>query len=150
MLLFTAKEKFLISAYIDTEMFFILRFAVSCANIVFATYSRSKFYDNLENQPNTRGISIPALQYNVFIHMCISFHKSVIHLNSQLPVEGGVSLLHMSFQLSTADGGWRPPHFTSSKSQHHRGGCPPHLTNHVECASAVKPNWLPLLYASTA
>ena len=50
-------------------------------------------------------------------------------------------------------GGWYPPHFTSSQSHINwdwSWGYPPHLTNQLECASVVKPNWLPSLYASTA
>ena len=83
-------------------------------------------------------------------------------------VGGSSSTLHMSLQLSTAmadggwvgppphytchfncqlpmanGGGWYPPNFTSSQSHivlGWGGGYPPHLTNHVVCTSAVKPN----------
>ena len=66
---------------------------------------------------------------------------------------GGI--LHISHPVKVTSwgwvDGWYPPHFMSSQSYIILGiGYPPHLTNQVECASAVKPNLIPLLYANTA
>ena len=65
----------------------------------------------------------------------------------------GSSTLHIQSKTHCLGGGvWYPPHFTSSQSHivWRDGAYPPHLTNQVECVSALKPNWLSSLYASTA
>ena len=138
------------------------------------------------NLPKPRGVSMPTLQYNIFIHDVDKLSyvlregppQCTCHFNSQLPVVGS-STLHLSLQLSTVNGvgsstfqsseshiiwdwlggilhisiqskshntgggvgGSYPPHFTSSQSHIvWDGRYTPHLTNQVECASAVKPN----------
>ena len=101
------------------------------------------------------------------------------HFNSQLLMADGVGgppphcTYHFNYQLLMANGGVGPPqhhtsHFNSAASDWWGGwggilhiwhpvshiiwgwGCPPHLTNRVECTSAVKSNWLQSAYASTA
>ena len=79
--------------------------------------------------------------------------SSMLHMSLQLSTAsdqwevGSSSTSHMSLQFSTANGqwgmAWYPPHFTSSQSHIIWMGWkyPSHLTNQVECASAVKPNW---------
>ena len=81
------------------------------------------------------------------------FHSA--HVISIFNCQWGLGILHISHPVSHIiwDGvdGYYPPHFTSSQSHIAWGwGYPPHLTNQVDCTSAVKPNWLPLLNASTA
>ena len=91
-------------------------------------------------------------------------------LNCWWPTGVGPPPHHRSLQLSTADGKWGVLfHITCHYSQllmanrdwvvpstfhiqsiHIIGGGVSSTSHQVECASAVKPNWLPLLYASTA
>ena len=106
------------------------------------------------------------------LHMSLQFSTAngggppfTSHMSLQLPNANGQwgwemdDIFHISHPVKvTSSGGWMGGWVVSCTFQTQpvtlsgsgRWGYLPHLTNQGECTSAVKPNWLPLLYASTA
>ena len=103
--------------------------------------------------------------------------SSTVHISLQLSTASGGRVLHSAHVTSTLNCQWGegPPQCTCHFNSHlpigagpqccawHFNsqllpvshivwgwGYPQHLTTQVECTSAVKPNWLPSLYASKA